>query len=231
MKRTLLAVGLLLFLLLSRCKHEILYSGGIPVDDPPLNTGSCSPDSVYFANDIQPLIASNCAMSGCHDPISREEGLVLNYYSGIMKIVRAGNARESKLFKVISTSNLDDLMPPPPHSRLSATSIAAIEKWINQGAKNNLCNSQCDTTVFTYSSAVIPIINTSCRGCHNPASLGGGLDLTNYNTVKSIGINGKLLGSIKNLPGFVAMPQSGGKLEECKVKQIEKWIQAGALNN
>lgn len=231
MKRTLLAVGLFLFLLLSRCKHEILNSAGTAVNDPPVNSGTCSSDSVYFANAIQPLIASSCAMASCHDPISHEEGLVLNNYSGIMKIVRAGNSRESKLIKVISTSSLSDLMPPPPHSRMSAANIAAIEKWINQGAKNNQCNSQCDTTLFTYSGAVIPIINNSCKGCHNPASLGAGLDLTNYNTMKSIAINGKLLGSIKHAPGFVAMPQSGSKLEECKVKQIEKWIQAGALNN
>ena len=38
----------------------------------------------------------------------------------------------------------------------------------------------------------------------------------------------KLIGAIKHEPGFVAMPQSGGKLEDCDIEKMEAWIAAGA---
>ena len=74
-------------------------------------------------------------------------------------------------------------------------------------------------------------MNTYCKGCHNPASLGGGIDLSTYDGVKTVALNGRLSGSINHLAGFVAMPQGGNKLQECQIKQIEKWIAGGALNN
>ena len=218
-------------LLVATCKHEI----PLPVDQnsgpPPVNSGNCSADSVYFANAILPIISSSCAMSGCHDPVSHKEGFVLNNYSGIMRLVKPGNASESKLYKVITTRSSEDIMPPPPHPPLSSANITAIQKWIAQGAKNNQCNAACDTSIFTYSAAVVPILNTYCKGCHNPGSPGGGIDLSNYNSVKAVATSGRLMGSINHLPGFKAMPQGGNKLQECQIKQIEKWIQSGSLNN
>ena len=58
--------------------------GGIP---PP--TSNCSPDSVYFVNEIMPIISSNCTMSGCHDNITHAEGVNLTTYTNIMRYVRA----------------------------------------------------------------------------------------------------------------------------------------------
>lgn len=232
MKCKLTALILFLSLLLITCKHEIPFSKDISNgNDPVVNSGACSPDSVYFANVILPLISSNCAISGCHDPVTHEDGLVLNSYAGIMAITRSGNARESKLYRVITTSDQGDVMPPPPHSPLSSSNKDAVLKWINQGAKNNLCTDACDTTAFTFSATVVPLINNYCKGCHNPASLGGGIDLSSYSGIKSVAVNGKLMGSITHSPGYVAMPQGGNKLQDCQVKQIEKWIKAGLNNN
>jgi hypothetical protein len=42
--------------------------------------------------------------------------------------------------------------------------------------------------------------------------------------------NNKLL-SIKHLPGFSAMPQTGGQLSQCEITAIEKWIVNGHPNN
>jgi hypothetical protein len=219
--------------LMVMCKHEIPFDGsnGNGAGNSPTISNTCNSDSVYFANTILPLLSSGCAMSGCHDAITHEEGLVLNNYTGIMRIVHIGNAHESKLYKVITTTSQGDIMPPPPHSPLSSANVSAIQKWINQGAKNNQCIAACDSSVFTFSGAVLPIINTFCKGCHNPASLGGGIDLSSYNAMKIVALNGKLSGSINHKPGYVAMPQGGNKLQDCQIKQIEKWIVAGALNN
>ena len=148
-----------------------------------------------------------------------------------MSIVRVGNARESKLYKVITTTSQGDVMPPPPYSPFSAANIAAIQKWINQGAKNSQCVAACDSSVFNFSASILPTMNTFCKGCHNPASLGGGIDLSSYNGIKMVAVSGKLAGSINHSPGYIQMPQGGNKLPDCQLKQIEKWIAGGALNN
>ncbi|WP_188133778.1 c-type cytochrome domain-containing protein [Chitinophaga sp. CF418] len=218
------------------CKHEVPLqpntpdTGGAGNTDSFLAIGTCRPDTVYFSNTIQPMLSTGCALSGCHDKVTHQEELVLSNYDGIMRIVTSNNATESKLYKVITAGN-EDIMPPAPHTPFSSAMIASIRKWIDQGAQNNQCISACDTSIFTYSRAVAPIISVNCKGCHNPTSLGGGVDLSNYNGVKVVALNGRLAGSINHVSGYVAMPQGGNKLPACQIKQIEKWVQSGATNN
>jgi mono/diheme cytochrome c family protein len=73
-------------------------------------------------------------------------------------------------------------------------------------------------------------MNTYCKGCHNPASLGGGIDLSTYAGVKTAAL-GRLMGTLNQAAGYSAMPKGGSKLSDCQIRQIEKWIQAGTLNN
>ena len=116
MKLKIAALLILVGFLMVMCKHEIPFpenNGG--AGNPPIISNTGNSDSVYFANTILPLLSSGCAMSGCHDAVTHEEGLVLNNYAGILSIVRIGNARESKLYKVITTTSQGDIMPPPPH--------------------------------------------------------------------------------------------------------------------
>ena len=121
-------------------------------------------------------------------------------------------------------------MPPPPMPALTQAQLSKMIIWINQGALNNECSSGCDTAVFTYAAAVAPLMNTYCKGCHNPASLGGGIDLSTYTAVKASAA-GRLLGSIKHTAGYAAMPKGSNKFSDCQVRQVEKWIQAGSQNN
>lgn len=211
------------------CKHEIPFS----TVDPPVDGGlqTCSTDTVYFQNKVLPLLNSSCAMSGCHDAITHKEGINLTTYANIVATggVRPGNPANSKLYTVLSKSG-SDRMPPPPAVAFTAAQKDIIYKWIQQGAKNNACND-CDTTSFTYSAAVSPVMNTYCKGCHNPSSLGGGIDVSTYAAVKAIAVNGKLMGTVKHTAGFIAMPQGGNKLSDCRITQLQKWITAGALNN
>ena len=232
MKRTFIVVGLILVIfLLAKCKHELPAPTEFISNDPPVNSGSCSPDSVYFSNTILPLVSSSCAMAGCHDAISREEDLTLNSYSGIRRIAQPGNVEGSKLYKVITIASGEDVMPPPPHPRLTSENIAAIQQWILQGARNNQCNAQCDTNSYTFSGSVLPMLNTYCTGCHNPASPGGGIDLSIYDNIRLVALDARLLGSLRQASGFSPMPKGGNKLDECELKQIEKWIQSGTPNN
>jgi hypothetical protein len=217
------------------CKHEL--PGSISgVGDAsssasvPTQTSICSTDTAYFVNEIQPIINSSCAMSGCHDAVTRAEGVELTSYAKIIRYVTPFKTSGSKLYTE-SLKTDKDRMPPAPMPALTSLQLSKISKWINQGALNNQCTGGCDTTNFTYSGAVLIMNDTYCKGCHNPASLGGGIDLSTYATLKVQISNGKYLGSIKHTAGFSAMPKNSSKLSDCQIRQVEKWILAGALNN
>lgn len=222
---SLLIAGMMLAF--NACKHEIPAISEIDTAPPAISI-TCSTDSVYFVNTIKPLLISNCAMAGCHDAITHEEGINLTTYNGVMREVIAGNAAKSSLYKSMVRTD-KDRMPPPPMAAFSAEQLTQVRNWINQGAKNNGCSS-CDSTDFKFSTAVKVIIQNKCQGCHNPASLGGGIDLSTYNAIKISALSGKLVGSITWAAGFSKMPQNA-KLPDCEIAQIQKWVAAGSLNN
>lgn len=229
------ALALVLFfvcVVLVKCKHEFPnpnQGNGSGNDTIPAQAASCSADTVYFVNEILPLINSNCATSGCHDAITHKEGVVLTDYAHIMRLVSPYNAERSKLYTVCVRTG-GERMPPPPMPAFTQAQLSKIIIWINQGAKNNECTGGCDSTNFTYSGAVAVTMNTYCKGCHNPASAGGGIDLSTYSAVKAAAA-GKLMGSILHTAGISAMPKGGNSLSACQISQIEKWVQAGTPNN
>ena len=229
---TLLALLFCAVVALVNCKHEFQNPnpGGTSGNDTTATqSASCSADTVYFAGDILPLINSNCATSGCHDLTTHKEGVILTDYTHIMKLVSPFNAGRSKLYTVCARTGRER-MPPPPLPALTQAQLSKIIIWINQGALNNECTGGCDPANFTYSGAVSVTMNTYCKGCHNPASAGGGIDLSSYTAVKAAAA-GRLMGSILHTAGFSAMPKGGNRLSACQVSQIEKWIQAGSPNN
>ena len=105
---------------------------GNPIDTTgnPIDTSStgtpCDPNLVYFSRDIMPLLASNCAKSGCHDAISHQDGVVLDNYQNIMEsdVIDPFDLHDSDLYEAITEDDDDKQMPPPPAQRLtSAQSI------------------------------------------------------------------------------------------------------------
>jgi mono/diheme cytochrome c family protein len=214
------------FILSIGCRHTL--------PDPLLPSGSnmggpCSADTVYFVNDILPIISSNCAMAGCHDAVTRKEGVELTGYNSIKKEVSAGRSSNSKLYEVLLHHG-NDRMPPPPKPALTAEQISKIRTWIDQGARYNYC-ARCDTTDFKYSTAVSKIIESRCFGCHNPNNINGGVDLSNHANTAAYGLNGKLYGSVSHASGYYPMPKNATKIPDCEIMQIKKWIDAGAPNN
>jgi hypothetical protein len=89
----------------------------------------------------------------------------------------------------------------------------------------------CDTANVTYTNTVAPILSASCNGCHGGSNPQAGIKLDTYDDLKVWIDNGRVLGSIKHEQGFSPMPKNLPKLSECKIQQIETWIEAGALNN
>jgi hypothetical protein len=219
-----------ILIIFGSCVHEPFLSS---VEDnneiPPVTDDCLSDGSVCFESSILPIFLSSCSRSGCHDSKSKKDGYVLDSYSNIMKKgITAGNANNSKLYKVLFATGSDRM---PPDGPLSQAQKDAIKLWINEGAKNTTdCNCGCDPSLFTYAAIIQPIMATNCVGCHKPGSLGGNIDLSTHKAVQTQASNGKLIGSITHAQGFVAMPQ-GGKLQDCEITQIKSWVSAGAPNN
>src|SRR5438093_4734472 len=63
-------------------------------------------------------------------------------------------------------------------------------------------NDTCGAIVFTYSGAVASLLTTYCTRCHNATTTRAGINLSNYDGVKTVALNGKLLGSIKKGTGY-----------------------------
>ena len=91
-------------------------------------------------------------------------------------------------------------------------------------------NNTCDTANVTFSLSIKPILSGYCTSCHSSANPSGNVILDTYAGVSAQVTNGHLLSSIKQDGNVPAMPQ-GGKLDNCSLAIIEKWIKAGAPNN
>lgn len=180
--------------------------------------------NVCFQEDILPIFVSKCALSACHDPVTKKEGYDFSNYEGIMRGIEAGHPQKSEVHEQIAFGQM------PPKGSLSLTKLEKnqIKNWIRLGAPNNSNCKPCDTT-FTYKDRIRPLLDKWCVGCHQGIVAGGGYDLSTYTNVKLTVSNGKLLGSIKHSNGFKAMPQNSAKLSDCDIKAVEDWISAGAL--
>jgi hypothetical protein len=84
------------------CTHD-------PIDpvDPPL-AGACDLDTVYFQNNVLPVLVANCASSGCHS--------------------------DNNLMDAINRVNYS---PMPPAMSLSECEINQFKIWVNDGMPNN----------------------------------------------------------------------------------------------
>jgi len=231
-------------LFLPSCRHElVLPITNDPVDTiqppppPPVDTGDysgipCDPDTVYFQNQVLPLLISQCAKSGCHDAQTHKEGVKLIDYQSVINTgkVKPFQPSSSKMYTMLNLSNPEDRMPPAPNSPLTTDQKNLIKKWIEQGALNNACNEgygSCDTTNVTYTNFINPLLANRCTGCHSGANPSGGLKLTNYAETKASASGGKLYGSIAHLAGYKAMPQGGAALTSCYVDKVKAWINKG----
>lgn len=197
--------------------------------------------TVCFQRDILPILRSNCAMSGCHDSQTRREGIDLTSYESMKnskkRLVVAYDLHESKLYRAITEDDEDDddRMPPPPRPRLANDQIALIRRWILEGATNRDCSKDtvgtgCDVSNVTYTGTIQPILQNNCLGCHSGSAPTAGVSLVGYTNVKKVANDGRLVGVTSHAQGYVTMPP-GGKLQNCAIEQIKKWVENGAPNN
>ena len=227
-------------ILFTACQHDIItVKAGLSLDPivvvtPPGGSpttpagGTPAPvsDTICFNTDVLPLYVSYCGSAGCHDAGSHRESVITTDYGHLMNGIRAKNATSSKFYTIIGNG-----MPPRPSPQMTATHIALIKKWIDQGALNTQCTNVCDTTNFTYAGAIQTIISTNCGGCHGSKPGSANIYLGDYASAKTyITANTSVfLNAINYASTIVAskrMPPSA-KMVDCKIIQIQKWIQKG----
>ena len=91
----------------------------------------CDTSNVTYTNSVRPIVAQNCALSGCHNGQTIAGGYNLEAYAGIKQIVDNN--------RLLGTINHETGYSPMPQNRpkLSDCNIAIITKWVNAGAPNN----------------------------------------------------------------------------------------------
>src|SRR5437762_3447680 len=102
-----------------------------------------APTTVDFTRDVRPILSDNCFQ--CHGPDekARKGKLRLDMKEGAFQvnkdgkaIVVPGKSSESELIRRLSTTNQDDVMPPPESNRkLTAQQIELLTRWVDEGAK------------------------------------------------------------------------------------------------
>ncbi|TXI82618.1 MAG: hypothetical protein E6Q44_01390 [Flavobacteriales bacterium] len=235
--RTSVWVALVAVVVLGGCVHEPL----LMPDEPDGGNGqggsggTCDPDSVFFDQQVLPLLVSNCAVPGCHNTATDDNrGIEITSYATLMNsdIIRVADPLDSDLWEVINDPDPDDRMPPPPQSALTTEQKDLIRRWLVQGARNNSCaDAACDTVNVTYTATIAPLVAQRCGGCHGGGSPQGGLHLGSWDVLNSVAMDGRLAAAIQHLPGVAAMPPYTTPLPDCRIRQFLIWIEDGAPNN
>ncbi|MCE3280467.1 MAG: hypothetical protein K0S44_2658 [Bacteroidetes bacterium] len=84
----------------------------------------------------------------------------------------------------------------------------------------------CDNATYTYVTDIAPIMQQNCTRCHN-TNMKAGYNFNELESVKKAAENGYLLGTIKHMDGYDAMPRMAGKLDQVIIDKIECWIKTG----
>lgn len=240
--KTTYSIALVIIIIAFACKHHPdLTVLPIDTDTPPtpwVNPDPCDPDSTYFANDIAPLLNAYCGSSECHDSVDPEKDINVTSYASIMnsddgEFVIPFDLSRSNLWEAVTEPDINDdgHMPPADEPQLSQDQLDLLSQWINQGAMNNSCVADCDTSLaITFSGVVMPIIQNNCVGCHDSNSPEADIPLTNYAEV-SAAAEGNMMDALTGTNSASLMPDGTTGLPQCMIDQIQQWIDDGMPNN
>ena len=111
---------------------------GLSIGALSLLSGAKADPPVEFARDVRPILARHCA--SCHGAQKPKGGLRLDRKADAFTggnsgpVIVPGKSSESDLVKRITSTDADERMPPKGE-RLTAAEVAALAKWIEQGAQ------------------------------------------------------------------------------------------------
>jgi uncharacterized protein DUF1553/uncharacterized protein DUF1549/cytochrome c len=93
---------------------------------------------IDYTRDIKPILSDRCY--ACHGPdaAKRKAKLRLDVREDAVKVaIKPGKSAESPIVDRISSTDVDEMMPPPEAKkpRLTPEQVALIKRWIDEGAK------------------------------------------------------------------------------------------------
>ncbi|SDY11155.1 Planctomycete cytochrome C [Allochromatium warmingii] len=107
-------------------------------------SGNSQAAGVSFAKHVKPLLDKHC--TECHrsgGEGATKSGFLIESYDSLMKgtkfgaVIVPGDAVSSSLYRLLAGEVDPSIRMPHNKDPLPASDITIVEKWINQGAKNN----------------------------------------------------------------------------------------------
>ncbi|HXS35498.1 MAG TPA: hypothetical protein VN721_02265 [Flavipsychrobacter sp.] len=92
---------------------------------------TCDTTNVTYSGTIQPIVAQYCALTGCHNSVSAQNGFDYTTYNGVYTAATSG-----LMLNVITYADGYPQMPLNGE-KLSDCNINKIRRWINLGCPNN----------------------------------------------------------------------------------------------
>lgn len=141
----------------------LIFSSFVRADEP-------IPEKIEFNRDVRPILSNNCFKCHGFDPKAREAERRLDMREGALadnegvRAIVPGKLAESDAWVRISSSDRDEIMPPPKSGKtLTARQIAIIKRWIEQGAEY-----QSHWSYAALQRPAVPAIATEHAPIRNP---------------------------------------------------------------
>jgi hypothetical protein len=130
----------LVLILLSLYVQSCAYNKGEAVT--PNSICNTTFSNLSFVSDIQPILTTNCAISGCHSGATPQGNLNLEASKAYATLSKKGSGyidvsdpKGSVFYS--SIVSISAPMPPNGMQALSACDLKRIETWMSEGAKDN----------------------------------------------------------------------------------------------
>ena len=123
-------------------------------------------NDVINATGVQGIVKNYCVSANCHGGKFSPN---MNTYSEIKALVTPGNPEASQLWKLITTNDLNEAMPPVNIMKeVTETEKGIIYNWIKNGAKEY-------PGLDDFRPVAVKLITTGCgsANCHNTATATG----------------------------------------------------------
>ncbi len=123
-------------------------------------------NDIIMTNGVLSIINTNCASPACHGGGIKPR---LTNYAEIKALVTPGNPEASKLYQLVTTSDVVKAMPPVNYGvDLSTSDKTKIYNWIKNGANER-------PGLVDFRPAAVSLIVNGCgsANCHNQATVGG----------------------------------------------------------
>ncbi len=123
--------------------------------------------TVSFAKDIYPILQANCI--GCHQPAKKQGGYLMTDFESLLAKGESGNpaivpGKSSESYIIHEIVPIDGKAEMPKNGKpLHASEIELIQRWIDQGAKNDSTRSEPKYSVSQPPQYVRPPTISSLR--------------------------------------------------------------------